>query len=84
MFHREIVPPPAMSRDHFIKKFGKQGKFSTVPLDMIHGAFDELDQDGDGNRSPSRSVERASLSDFYSSPDTATSVLVASAQLWRC
>ena len=42
-----------MSRDHFIKKFGKQGKFSTVPLDMIHGAFDELDQDGDGNCSPS-------------------------------
>ena len=37
----------------FIKKFGKQGKFSTVPLDMIHGAFDELDQDGDGDRSPS-------------------------------
>lgn len=38
-----------MSRDHFIRKFGKQGRFSTVPLEMIHEAFDKLDQDGDGN-----------------------------------
>ena len=37
-----------MPRDHFIRKFGKQGKYSTVPVDMIHEAFDELDQDRDG------------------------------------
>ena len=45
---RELVPSPAMTRDHFIRKFGKQGKYSTVPIDMIHEAFEELDQDGDG------------------------------------
>jgi hypothetical protein len=35
-----------MTRDHFVKKFGKQGKFAAVPTEMIHQAFDLLDQVG--------------------------------------
>jgi hypothetical protein len=45
----ELVPPPAMPKAHFLKKFGRSSAAGVFHRDVVEQAFEHLDQDGDGH-----------------------------------